>query len=330
MGGGDERQELHHSNLAFGNACSVCLAQRYRLRGRPLLQECWLRRCVHVPSDGRARIASAARRPQCLSEACGVFTRLCTPWHGARSADSETLCQSSSARAFSRVAQACVQSHRIILECPEIGVAFVSTTKQVLVDRRSRTRVVAPVGAISDQLHHLLCMTAKLSKTTADEGRRRFFTTHPFFTIHRRRRRDERRIRHAVDMARFAALICLLARTAAEGGRGTPPISVAIGLWCDVDLERPRDRPRTPLAARGRSTTPTRCCMLRAPHHKNCAAAEAMGKLVDAAADDTAHERKGMTYFQRLAADAEAARQASARAVEGRRRKAAEEAGRSD
>ena len=28
MCGGDERQELHHSNLAFGNACSVCLAQR--------------------------------------------------------------------------------------------------------------------------------------------------------------------------------------------------------------------------------------------------------------------------------------------------------------
>ena len=53
---------------------------------------------------------------------------------------------------------------------------------------------------------------------------------------------------------------------------------------------------------------------LRAPHHKNAfvAAAEAMAAAPPAPSPrpTTTTRTKGMTYFQRLAADAEAARQA--------------------
>ena len=68
---------------------------------------------------------------------------------------------------------------------------------------------------------------------------------------------------------------------------------------------------------------------LRAPHHKNAfvAAAEAMAAAPAPTPRPTTTTRvKGMTYFQRLAADAEAARQARLERLKAEA-KAAEEAG---
>ena len=68
---------------------------------------------------------------------------------------------------------------------------------------------------------------------------------------------------------------------------------------------------------------------LRAPHHKNAfvAAAEAMAAAPAPSPRPTTTTRaKGMTYFQRLAADAEAARQARLERLKAEA-KAAEEAG---
>ena len=69
---------------------------------------------------------------------------------------------------------------------------------------------------------------------------------------------------------------------------------------------------------------------LRAPHHKNAfvAAAEAMAAAPPAPSPrpTTTTRTKGMTYFQRLAADAEAARQARLERLKAEA-KAAEEAG---
>ncbi len=116
-------------------------------------------------------------------------------------------------------------------------------------------------------------------------------------------------------MARRAALICLLARqTAAEGGRGH---AVASSTWQSTQ-HLPND-PDAPLHL-----------PLRAPHHKNAfvAAAEAMAAAAPAPSPrpTTTTRTKGMTYFQRLAADAEAARQARLERLKAEA-KAAEEAG---
>ena len=81
-----------------------------RLRGRPLLQESWVRRCVHVPSDGRAQIASAARRPQYLNDSCGFSSQL-APLARSTERRHDTLCKAQVPRTgFSRVAQACPES----------------------------------------------------------------------------------------------------------------------------------------------------------------------------------------------------------------------------
>ena len=102
MCGGDERQELHHSNLAFGNACSVCLAQRLSTARPPFAARVLAATVCARPSDGRARIASAARRPQCLSEACGV-SHVLHPLARSTERRHDTLCPSSSAlRGFLR------------------------------------------------------------------------------------------------------------------------------------------------------------------------------------------------------------------------------------
>ena len=113
-------------------------------------------------------------------------------------------------------------------------------------------------------------------------------------------------------MARCAALICLLARhIKAEGGRGH---AVASSTWQSMQHD-----PDAPLHL-----------PLRAPHHKNAfvAAAEAMAAAPPAPSPrpTTTTRVKGMTYFQRLAADAEAARQARLERLKAEA-KAAEEAG---
>ena len=106
------------------------LRSGYRLRGRPLLQECWLRRCVHVPSDGRARIASAARRPQCLSEACGV-SHVLHPLARSTERRHDTLCQAQVLYAgFSGVVRRPESSHQSKMPGIQL-LRFVSTTKQV-------------------------------------------------------------------------------------------------------------------------------------------------------------------------------------------------------
>ena len=103
-------------------------------------------------------------------------------------------------------------------------------------------------------------------------------------------------------MARRAALICLLARqTAAEGGRGH---AVASSTW-------------------------------QSTQHLPLSTARSVGKLVAGRVvpapaptprPTTTTRAKGMTYFQRLAADAEAARQARLERLKAEA-KAAEEAG---
>ena len=94
-------------------------------------------------------------------------------------------------------------------------------------------------------------------------------------------------------MARFAALICLLARTAAEGGRGH---AVASSTWQSTQ--------HLPSAAEAMAAAPP------APSPR----------------PTTTTRTKGMTYFQRLAADAEAARQKRLERLRAEA-KAAEEAG---
>ena len=95
-------------------------------------------------------------------------------------------------------------------------------------------------------------------------------------------------------MARRAALICLLARqTAAEGGRGH---AVASSTWQSTQ--------HLPSAAEAMAAAPP------APSPR----------------PTTTTRTKGMTYFQRLAADAEAARQKRLERLRAEA-KAAEEAG---
>ena len=94
-------------------------------------------------------------------------------------------------------------------------------------------------------------------------------------------------------MARRAALICLVARTAAEGGRGH---AVASSTWQSTQ--------HLPSAAEAMAAAPP------APSPR----------------PTTTTRTKGMTYFQRLAADAEAARQARLERLKAEA-KAAEEAG---
>ena len=138
-----------------------------------------------------------------------------------------------------------------------------------------------------------------------------------------------------------------------------PCCSVTAALCDDVDLERVRlnaTGPARDMKTRAKSKTQKALWQindpdaplhlpLRAPHHKNAfvAAAEAMasstarstgklvaGRVVPAPAltprPTTTTRAKGMTYFQRLAADAEAARQARLERLKAEA-KAAEEAG---
>ena len=140
-----------------------------------------------------------------------------------------------------------------------------------------------------------------------------------------------------------------------------PCCSVTAALCDDVDLERLRlnaTGPARDLKTRAKSKVQKALWQindpdaplhlpLRAPHHKNAfvAAAEAMasstaksvgklvaGRVVPAPAPaptprpTTTTRAKGMTYFQRLAADAEAARQARLERLKAEA-KAAEEAG---
>ena len=155
------------------------LRSGYRLRGRPLLQECWLRRCVHVPSDGRARIASAARRPQCLSEACGV-SHVLHPLARSTERRHDTLCQAQVLRTgFSRVAQACPESSYhsrmpgdrcCVREHHKTGFS-----------RPTRTRRGRSASDFRPRVHHLLTRNGE----TVENRRRRappvVFHNSPFF-----------------------------------------------------------------------------------------------------------------------------------------------------
>ncbi len=123
-----------------------------------------------------------------------------------------------------------------------------------------------------------------------------------------------------------------------------PCCSVTAALCDDVDLERVRlnvTGPTRDLKTRAKSKVQKALWQindpdaplhlpLRAPHHKNAfvAAAEAMAAAPPAPSPrpTTTTRTKGMTYFQRLAADAEAARQARLERLKAEA-KAAEEAG---
>ena len=123
-----------------------------------------------------------------------------------------------------------------------------------------------------------------------------------------------------------------------------PCCSVTAALCDDVDLERVRlnaTGPARDMKTLAKSKTQKALWQindpdaplhlpLRAPHHKNAfvAAAEAMAAAAPAPSPrpTTTTRTKGMTYFQRLAADAEAARQKRLERLRAEA-KAAEEAG---
>ena len=102
MGGGDERQELHHSNLAFGNACSVCLAQRLSTARPPFAARAGAATVCARPERrtstdrvGSAKTTVFKRGLRTFTSAAPLGTE-----HGARR---DKLCQSSSAlRGFLR------------------------------------------------------------------------------------------------------------------------------------------------------------------------------------------------------------------------------------